>query len=108
MIVIPLFFIINLLYLYTFAENLPGMKPDEERIRRAAERDGRRYRRNKKRSLVSMKSHTDGMSTDDELPDMAVTNYRNQQGITKFYFVLSSCSGGSRVSFFALTSKNLG
>lgn len=66
------------------------MKPDEERIRRAAEREGRRYRRNKKRSLVLMKSHIDGMSTDDELPDMAVTSYRNQQGSNIIVSIYSS------------------
>lgn len=75
------------------------MKQDEERIRRAAEREGRRYRRNKKRSLISMKSHTDGMSTDDEMPDMAVTSYRNQQGTcVKFHVVLIVFRSSSAVA----------
>lgn len=61
-------------------ENLTGLKKDEDRIRRAAEREGRRIRRMKSRSVVAATSHLDGMSSDDEITEMAATSYRNQRG----------------------------
>lgn len=64
-----------------FTENLIGIKRDEERIRRTAEREGRRIRRLKTRSLSAAGSHIEGMSSDDEITEMAAASYRNQKGI---------------------------
>lgn len=49
-------------------------------MRRAAERDGRRIRRMKNRTLSDATSHIDGMSSDDEITEMASAAYRNQKG----------------------------
>lgn len=57
-----------------------GGKRDEERERRAAEREGRRIRRSKNRSFSAMSSHVDGMSSDDEITETTATTYRNQLG----------------------------
>ncbi|CAD7093535.1 unnamed protein product [Hermetia illucens] len=51
---------------------------DEEHIRRAAEREGRRTRRRcdrEKNNFVNI--HLDGMSSDDELPDQELSQYKN-------------------------------
>lgn len=63
-----------------FKENLIGVKKDEDRVRRAAEREGRRIRRLKTRSLSASVSHVDGMSSDDEVTEMVAAAYRNQKG----------------------------
>lgn len=54
---------------------------DEEHIRRAAEREGRRTRRRcdrEKNNFVNI--HLDGMSSDDELPDQELSQYKNSLG----------------------------
>lgn len=57
---------------------------DEERIRRAAEREGRRTRRRRDREkLNKSENHNDGMSSDDEVPDVKSAQYRDQLGITQ-------------------------
>ncbi|XP_049531625.1 PAX3- and PAX7-binding protein 1 isoform X1 [Anopheles darlingi] len=58
----------------TTAKRLPD---DPERIRRAAEREGRRTRRRRDREKnETSDSHYDGMSSDDEIPDMEAARYR--------------------------------
>lgn len=50
---------------------------DEERIRRAAEREGRRNRRRRDREKFNMnETHNDGMSSDDEVPDIEMNQYK--------------------------------
>jgi GC-rich sequence DNA-binding factor len=50
---------------------------DEERVRRAAEREGRRNRRRRNREKLNMnEAHNDGMSSDDEVPDNESSQYR--------------------------------
>lgn len=52
---------------------------DEERVRRAAEREGRRTRRRRDREKLSMnEAHNDGMSSDDEVPDIDFNQYQEQ------------------------------
>uniref|UniRef100_A0A182SW39 GCF C-terminal domain-containing protein n=1 Tax=Anopheles maculatus TaxID=74869 RepID=A0A182SW39_9DIPT len=51
---------------------------DQERVRRAAEREGRRTRRRRDREKnETSESHYDGMSSDDEIPDMEAARYRS-------------------------------
>ncbi|XP_061506789.1 intron Large complex component GCFC2 isoform X1 [Anopheles gambiae] len=51
---------------------------DQERVRRAAEREGRRTRRRRDREKnETAESHFDGMSSDDEIPDMDAARYRS-------------------------------
>lgn len=50
-------------------------------MRRAAEREGRRTRRRRDRERVNMsETHNDGMSSDDEVPDVELAQYREQLG----------------------------
>lgn len=72
-------------HLFRFSEpNLANMNPatrkdEEERVRRAAEREGRRTRRRRDREKIDIKNtHMDGMSSDDEIPDHEATLYKNQ------------------------------
>lgn len=52
---------------------------DEERVRRAAEREGRRTRRRRDRERADqLESHLDGMSSDDEVPDQEEALYKSQ------------------------------
>uniref|UniRef100_A0A1L8DHS0 Putative transcriptional regulator binding to the gc-rich sequence n=1 Tax=Nyssomyia neivai TaxID=330878 RepID=A0A1L8DHS0_9DIPT len=52
---------------------------DEEHVRRAAEREGRRTRRRRDRERNSMnESHLDGMSSDDEISDHDLAQFRAQ------------------------------
>lgn len=52
---------------------------DEDRIRRAAEREGRRTRRRRDRERANiLESHLDGMSSDDEVPDQDEAQYQAQ------------------------------
>lgn len=52
---------------------------DEERVRRAAEREGRRTRRRRDRERANLlESHMDGTSSDDEVPDQDETQYKAQ------------------------------
>jgi GC-rich sequence DNA-binding factor len=54
---------------------------DEEKVRRAAEREGRRTRRRRDREKSGLsESHNDGMSSDDEVPDIELSQYRAQIG----------------------------
>ncbi|XP_053669420.1 intron Large complex component GCFC2 [Anopheles marshallii] len=51
---------------------------EQERVRRAAEREGRRTRRRRDREKnETAESHFDGMSSDDEIPDMEAARYRS-------------------------------
>lgn len=65
-----------------FSENFTKKTPeDEERVRRAAEREGRRTRRRRDREkLNKTETHNDGMSSDDEVPDIELAQYREQLG----------------------------
>ncbi|GFY55318.1 PAX3- and PAX7-binding protein 1 [Trichonephila inaurata madagascariensis] len=52
---------------------------DEIKLRRAAEREGRRMRRRKKRERLSISKsikHQDGMSSDDEEPDIDIIQFK--------------------------------
>lgn len=50
---------------------------DEERVRRAAEREGRRNRRRRQREKTNFnESHYEGMSSDDEVPDIELKQYK--------------------------------
>lgn len=52
---------------------------DEDRVRRAAEREGRRTRRRRDRERTNLsESHLDGMSSDDEIPDQEAAQYKLQ------------------------------
>lgn len=52
---------------------------DEERVRRAAEREGRRTRRRRDRERANLlESHLDGTSSDDEVPDQEEALYKAQ------------------------------
>lgn len=52
---------------------------DEERVRRAAEREGRRTRRRRDREKLNMNEiHNDGMSSDEEVPDVDLAQYKAQ------------------------------
>lgn len=50
---------------------------DEERVRRAAEREGRRTRRRRYREKTNFNEcHYEGMSSDDEVPDIELKQYK--------------------------------
>lgn len=50
---------------------------DESKLRRAAEREGRRMRRRKQRErLLMIVKHQDGMSSDDEEPDIDIVKFK--------------------------------
>lgn len=52
---------------------------EEERVRRAAEREGRRTRRRRDRERTNLlDSHLDGMSSDDEVPDQEEAQFKQQ------------------------------
>lgn len=54
-------------------------KEEDERIRRTAEREGRRTRRRRDRERMNLNSlHLDGMSSDDEIGDQDALQYKNQ------------------------------
>ncbi|XP_058057791.1 intron Large complex component GCFC2 isoform X1 [Anopheles bellator] len=60
------------------SKNAKRTADDPERIRRAAEREGRRTRRRRDREKnETSDSHYDGMSSDDEIPDMEAARYRS-------------------------------
>lgn len=59
--------------------NAATQRDEEDRIRRAAEREGRRTRRRRDREKIDIKNtHMDGMSSDDEIADHEATLYKNQ------------------------------
>lgn len=58
-------------------KNVKKSPDDEERVRRAAEREGRRNRRRRDRERLNMnETHNDGMSSDEEVPDTELNQYR--------------------------------
>uniref|UniRef100_A0A1Q3G350 Putative transcriptional regulator binding to the gc-rich sequence n=1 Tax=Culex tarsalis TaxID=7177 RepID=A0A1Q3G350_CULTA len=58
-------------------KNVKRQPDDPERIRRAAEREGRRTRRRRDREKNEQStSHLDGMSSDDEVADIEVSKYQ--------------------------------
>lgn len=63
------------------------MLDDEERVRRAADREGRRIRRRQIRERADINNtHLDGMSSDDEIhQDHDVASYRVQLGNINYY-----------------------
>ncbi|XP_022193893.2 PAX3- and PAX7-binding protein 1 [Nilaparvata lugens] len=59
----------------------PSMR-DEERVRRAAEREGRRIRRmrlREQKAVTNGGKHMDGMSSDDEVTEMEAAAFRTQK-----------------------------
>lgn len=60
------------------------MLDDEDRVRRAADREGRRTRRRQIRERIDINNvHLDGMSSDDEIhKDHDTAGYRAQLGRT--------------------------
>lgn len=57
---------------------------DEEHVRRAAEREGRRNRRRRAREKLSMnETHNEGMSSDEEVPDIESTQYKESMAQIK-------------------------
>lgn len=54
---------------------------DEEKVRRAAEREGRRSRRRRAREIPGQPKHVEGMSSDDEIPqqDMLAFDKEKEQ-----------------------------
>lgn len=71
---------INYRIIRSFLEtSIKKMPEEEERIRRAAEREGRRNRRRYEREKLNLSdTHNDGMSSDDEVPDIELAQYREQ------------------------------
>lgn len=61
----------------------PGMRrsgtDDEARVRRAAEREGRRSRRRRAREAPGHPKHIEGMSSDDEVPDQETLMFQTQK-----------------------------
>ena len=63
---------------------------DEERVRRAAEREGRRTRRRRDREKLNMNEiHNDGMSSDEEVPDIDLAQYKAQLSKKFIGFLIS-------------------
>jgi len=64
------------------------MEDEEARVRRAAEREGRRIRRMRAREMKKnaggglniQAKHADGMSSDDEMTEVDSTAFRNARG----------------------------
>uniref|UniRef100_A0A1B6M7W2 GCF C-terminal domain-containing protein n=2 Tax=Graphocephala atropunctata TaxID=36148 RepID=A0A1B6M7W2_9HEMI len=54
-------------------------KRDDQQVRRAAEREGRRIRRLKARETKSLQKHAEGMSSDDEVTEMELAMLRTQK-----------------------------
>lgn len=78
----------NFLISETFNKKTPE---EEERVRRAAEREGRRTRRRRDREKLSMsETHNDGMSSDDEVPDIELAQYRDQLGMKILFLKFQS------------------
>lgn len=68
------------------------MLDDEERVRRSADREGRRTRRRQNRERIDINNtHLDGMSSDDEIhQDHDAANYKLQLGmfcIIKLFYI---------------------
>ncbi|XP_055641850.1 PAX3- and PAX7-binding protein 1 isoform X2 [Toxorhynchites rutilus septentrionalis] len=59
------------------SKNFKRPQDDPDRVRRAAEREGRRTRRRRDREKNEQSdSHLDGMSSDDEVADIEITQHR--------------------------------
>lgn len=58
----------------------------EEQQRRAAEREGRRIRRMRMRELKAISKHADGMSSDEEVPEIDASAFRKQIGKNNFIY----------------------
>lgn len=54
---------------------------DEAQVRRVAEREGRRIRRQRVRELKGIQGHMEGMSSDEEVTEAEAVNMRNQRDI---------------------------
>lgn len=52
---------------------------DEEKIRRAAEREGRRTRRRRAREVPGAPKHVEGMSSDDEISQQDMLNFDKER-----------------------------
>lgn len=64
------------------ATNKAGLKKpneDEEKIRRAAEREGRRTRRRRAREIGGQPKHVEGMSSDDEISQQDMLNFDKER-----------------------------
>ncbi|EFA04029.1 PAX3- and PAX7-binding protein 1 [Tribolium castaneum] len=64
------------------ATNKAGMKKvaeDEEKVRRAAEREGRRTRRRRAREIGGQPKHVEGMSSDDEISQQDMLNFDKER-----------------------------
>lgn len=52
---------------------------DEEKVRRAAEREGRRSRRRRAREIPGQPKHVEGMSSDDEIPQQDLLSFEKER-----------------------------
>lgn len=52
---------------------------DEEKVRRAAEREGRRSRRRRAREIPGQPKHVEGMSSDDEIPQQDMLSFDKEK-----------------------------
>lgn len=52
---------------------------DEEKVRRAAEREGRRSRRRRAREVPGQPKHVEGMSSDDEIPQQDLLSFEKEK-----------------------------
>lgn len=57
------------------------LEKDEAQVRRVAEREGRRIRRQRVREIKGIVSHIDGMSSDEEITETEIITARTQRGI---------------------------
>lgn len=62
---------------------------DEARVRRAAEREGRRSRRRRAREAPGHPKHIEGMSSDDEVPDQETLMFQSQKGAITVLYIRS-------------------
>ncbi|XP_075226312.1 PAX3- and PAX7-binding protein 1 isoform X2 [Lycorma delicatula] len=65
------------------AASSKNLKRDEERVRRAAEREGRRIRRIRMREQKGIQKHVDGFSSDDEITEMEASSFRSQRDLVE-------------------------
>lgn len=65
------------------AASSKNLKRDEERVRRAAEREGRRIRRIRMREQKGILKHVDGFSSDDEITEMEASSFRAQRDLVE-------------------------
>lgn len=60
--------------------SIPPPSANDQRTRRAAEREGRRTRRRRQRELKNIKAHKDGLSSDEEETEFEINNFKKQRG----------------------------